>query len=60
MRGKGMAANTGTGGDEMVTECFKCGRPLLNGLCVGCNSPAKDCTCEEAVEEEVEFEEEKG
>ncbi len=38
----------------MVTECFKCGRPLLNGLCAGCNDAPKDCTCEEEVEEEAE------
>jgi hypothetical protein len=36
----------------MVTECFKCGRPLINGLCTGCHNAPKDCTCEEEIEEE--------
>ncbi len=38
----------------VVTECEKCGRPLLNGLCSGCDNAPKDCTCEEETVEEEE------
>ncbi len=37
---------------RMEDSCFKCGRDLTNGLCMGCQNAPKECTCEEETEEE--------
>ncbi len=41
-----------SGGDIMENSCFKCGRDLANGLCMGCQNAPKECTCEEETETE--------
>ena len=28
------------------SPCKKCGMEIKNGVCVGCNKPAENCSCE--------------
>jgi len=36
------------------TPCKQCGREIKEGVCVGCNKPADECTCEPIESEEEE------